>query len=160
MKIAPERARKVHGMDSQVICHRSNGNSAGAALAHDFSRLYQPGRHMAAFGFKGGSDGCCEIEATAFDQFDEESRAVLLEYSPSYSGDCRSCFGVADDKGNGNTGIKQPSDIGRWRNCEKPTAAVVKSVPMRCTRGVIDERAGPIQTILVARLSDVRSPHD
>lgn len=86
--------------------------------------------------------------------------AVFLEHLPSYPNSRCNWLWVVNNKGNGNTGVKQKSNVSRWSNRKKAAATLMKSVSMSCAGRVIDKRAWPIQTILVPRLSDVHSSDD
>lgn len=100
-----------------------------------------------------------KVEAATFDQFGQKA-TVFLEHSHSYPSRRFDWLGLAYDQGNGNTSVEHTSHSLRRGNREKPAAARMKSVSVSCACRVIDERAGPVPTILVARFSDIRSLHD
>lgn len=101
----------------------------------------------------------CEGEAATFDQFGQKA-VVFLQHLHSYPSSRCDWRTLVNDQGNRNTGVEHTSHTRRRSNREKPAETRVKSVSMRCASWVIDERAGSIPTILVARFSDVGPPHD
>jgi len=106
MKIAPESASKVHGVDAEGICHRSNGDSGRATITHDLPRVCQPGRNMAGVRLKRGTDGPCKVETAVFDKCGVKVPGMFIEHLRSRASSRCDCLAVVNDEGNGNLGIQ------------------------------------------------------